>query len=322
LIASHGQWLYISRDSGSTWESILKLPVTLKTGLQSVSSITRRLFRQDIYHLVPIGDSIVVVFAFHCIYVLNLHTHEIVGQPTLIHGSRPLAVCRTPEGTLYYGEYCNNPKRYPIRILCSKDQGLSWEPIWEFSGVRHVHGVYYDPYENAIWVTTGDSDSESAIWISRDRFHSLDRMLEGSQQTRAIRLIFTSEHVYFGSDSPNSENYIYRLYRQTNKLEQLTQVGGPVFHGCKTASGLFFSTACEPSDVNLDLYAVVWHSHDGESWRPIRRYRKDILPFKLFQYGQVFFAEGQENTPGVWLTPFATRGSQQSRYIDEKELIE
>lgn len=321
LLASRGRRLYVSRDEGRTWWTLLRLPISLKGGLDGITPITRRLFRQDVYHIAPVDEQIVVVFAFRAIFVCNWYEGKVESGPTQICGSRPLAVCRAPHGTLYYGEYRGDRRRSPADIFGSDDQGRSWRSVYRLDGVRHVHGVYYDPFEDALWVTTGDTDAESAVWVSEDRFRSLRKVLGGNQQSRVIRLLFTPEHVYFGTDAPEVENHIYRLCRHTRHVEQLARVGGPVFHGCKTASGLFFSTACEPSNVNRRREAVVWYSREGESWRPILRYRKDLLPMRWFQYGQVFFVDGQEGLPGVWLTPFATQESQRSLYFDEQALL-
>jgi hypothetical protein len=196
--------------------------------------------------------------------------------------------------------------------------GRSWQSVYQFTGIRHVHGVYYDKYEDCIWTTTGDTNSESAIWVTRDQFANLQRITGGSQQCRAIRLLFTSDYIYFGSDAPEENNYIYRISRNTLETERLAAVGGPVYHGCQTNSGLFFSTACEPTRVGHERSAVVWHSRDGISWSVLARFKKDRLPM-LFQYGQVFFGEVTSSMPGVWISPFATEYSDRSLYFSDDE---
>lgn len=321
LLGSRGSTLYFSDDHGGSWLPLLKLPVSAMTRLQAMTHISRRFFRQDVYHLIPFDQNILIAFAFRAVYVCDFHSGAILSEPAPIRGSRPAAVCLAPDGVLYYGEYRDNPGRTPVHIFGSVDQGRSWNTVYCIENVRHVHGVYYDSYEDVFWVTTGDTNAESAIWVSDDRFRSLRKVLFGSQQTRAIRLVFTPEHIYFGSDAPDARNFLYRLHRSSYHLEQLVEVGGSVFHGCKTASGIFFSTACEPSSVNDERQTVVWYSADGESWRPIRSFKKDLLPMKLFQYGQVFFTEGMEHAPGVWLTPYSTSGSLRSIYLDESDLM-
>jgi hypothetical protein len=92
-------------------------------------------------------------------------------------------------------------------------------------------------------------------------------------------------------------------------------VEGSVFFGCKVGNHLFFSTACEPSRVNRSREVTVWTSKTGESWRRIVTIRKDLLPMKSFQYGQIMFPAGPGQAGHLWLTPFATLHDQLSRKI-------
>jgi len=314
LIAARRHRLFASADEGLTWREIMRLPLTGAMPAKSLTPLLQRLFRAHVYHIVPTADGTVVVFGFRCIYVCDLGCRAVV-RVVALHGSRPLAVCRVPDGRLYYGEYRGNEERRPMRVYGSEDGGRTWGEAYRFYGVRHVHGVYYDRYRDAVWVTTGDADDEAGIWVSYDNLRTLRRIVGGSQQARVIRLVFTEDHVYFGSDAPGEQNHIYRLLPESGRVERLAEVGGPVWHGCRTAGGLLFSTACEPSRVNRLRAAQVWYSVDGVAWRRVAEYTKDRWPMRLFQYGQVFFAEGDDDALGAWLSPFATRGHQVSRYV-------
>jgi hypothetical protein len=181
-----------------------------------------------------------------------------------------------------------------------------WRSVWFFEGVRHVHGVFQDPFTNAIWVTTGDSDEEAAIWRTDDCFSTLQCVVGGTQQFRAVHLLFTADYVYFGSDAPDEHNYIYRMDRAGTKVERLASVGGSVFYGCTVGDSLFFSTAVEPSNVNPCRYAEVWCSNDGVNWFKYVKFKKDFLSMKFFQYGQVFFPNCCGDETNFWCSPFAT----------------
>jgi hypothetical protein len=69
--------------------------------------------------------------------------------------------------------------------------------------------------------------------------------------------------------------------------------------------------------VNTERTATVWASADGTRWRRVARFHKDMLPMRLFQYGQVYLAGrlGSDSSI-VWVTPFATNGSCTSYRID------
>ncbi|MFT5171253.1 MAG: hypothetical protein ACI9BD_001025 [Candidatus Marinamargulisbacteria bacterium] len=217
-----------------------------------------------------------------------------------------MCVCQTPENQLFYGEYTSNPDRRAVLILGSFDKGRRWESVYSFSDVRHIHGVFYDRYTDTIWATTGDTDEESIIWQFDRRFNKPRKVLKGSQQTRAVQLLFSKDSVFFGSDSPLERNFLYRLSRSSGKVTPVQEVGGSIFYGCKVKDGLVFSTAVEPSDINTRQSSEVWYSETGDDWTLISSYPKDIWPVRFFQYGQVLFPSGENNTSELWYTPFST----------------
>src|SRR5699024_507476 len=134
-------------------------------------------------------------------------------------------------------------------------------------------------------------------------------MVEGSQQARAVDLLFTEEAVFYATDAPHDPNYIYRYDRETGQTEQLQQVGGPVFYGRKTGGRLFFSTVAEPSDINRTDAVELWRSgNEGDSWRKLKEFQKDIGHMKLFQYGQLKFPNGPGDGEYIWFTRYATKG--------------
>ena len=206
----------------------------------------------------------------------------------------------------------------PVHVWASRDRGATWEAIHRFSDVRHIHGVFADPYDEALWITTGDSDPAAGIWRTRDRFATVERVAGGSQQTRAVQLLFTRAHVYFGSDAPAGVNHIYRLRRADHAIERLQQVEGPVHYGCRAGGRLFFSTACEPPALPRTREVAVWSSAGGEQWRRVDAFRKNLWPARIFQHGHMLFPAGRSATDDVWLTPVAASGDQRSVKIGSR----
>lgn len=228
-----------------------------------------------------------------------------------IVGSRPLKIGSSND-LLCYGEYTANEQRKPVGIYASTDWGITWERVAEFHGVRHIHGVFADPYESGTWwVSTGDENEESGIWISTDELRTFQKVFGGSQMSRAVDLIVRRDAVFFGSDSPLVRNYIQRLDRRTMNIDQLVAVGSSVFHGLE-ASGMWFSTAVEPSAVNRARTCELWYSATGEDWSIVAGFSKDRLPMRLFQYGQIMLprdARSAGNLDGsIWVSPYATQG--------------
>ena len=305
---SHGRWLFKSSDAGITWQTWAKLPVKVWQSLSMRMRLPSRLLRQGVHHL-GMNDEQGVVLANRDSFGVEAGKVRSLGA---IQGSRPLSMCTSGTGDFFYGEYCSNPQRSPVHIWTLDQKRQKWRSVWRFDAIRHVHGVYYDPYQDTIWVTTGDLNHEAGIWRTDDHFATLRKVVGGSQQFRAVRLLFTKEHVYFGSDAPDEQNYIYRMDREGKKIEKLVSVGNSVFHGCKVGNHLFFSTAVEPSTINTNSYAEVWGSADGKNWYVFCRFKKDVWPMKYFQYGQVLFPDGPGDGQNLWFTPFATKHDQKT----------
>lgn len=319
LWGSRGPALLTSGDCGLTWRVEAIVPCGFRDRSLMRFDLSRRLLRWGVHHVLPLSDHL-VVFANRRIFSYQLRKRRWRAGHANLMGSRPLCICATPQGTVYYGEYCGNPQRRPVHVFASDDNGVSWRPVHAFKRVRHIHGVFYDPYEDCLWATTGDEDHEALILKSSDGFQTVDIMHGGSQQARAVQLIFTRDYVYFGSDAPSEPNHLYRLERRTGQVTALQRVGGSVFWGCRVGEWLFFSTAVEPSRVNQGKHAALWASRGGREWTVLARYQRDFLPLRLFQYAQVFLPQGPNDMGRLWYTPFATLTDRKLRSLVLEEL--
>lgn len=319
LVVSKKNRLFISFDNGDSWSTKITIPLSFVAYLKSSTEITSRLFRLKIDYVVWATQDHLVILGYGKIFTVDVK-RKCVCSVASVHGKRPLALCASPHG-IYYGEYRNNSERSPVQIWGSHNQGVTWESVYQFDDVRHIHGVFYDNYEDKIWITTGDSDSESSIWVTGNNFKNMTKVIGGSQQYRAVSLLFTKKYIFWGSDTPLEQNYIYRMARGNGYIERLQKVDSSIFWGCKVKDTLFFSTAVEPSDVNKCHYACIWGSSDGEKWKLIAQYKKDIWPKKLFQYGQILFPIGENNTDVLRFSPFATAGNMTKQEINLIDLF-
>jgi|SRR5690625_264424 len=305
-----------SEDHGITWRKFFQIPFhSMIDHLAFVHPWGYRLLRKGYHHInINTAGDIGLIY--------NKNTGIIQNRQLLSHnkipGSRPLS-WEVINDEFVFGEYRSNPERSPIGIFALHPEIGLYKKV-EMQGIRHIHGIYQDPYTRKVWISTGDDDHEAALYVTDPEFSRLEKVLYGSQQTRTIKLLFTDEYIYFGSDAPHEVNYLYRMNKSTYKTERLARVGSSVFHGTKVGDWLFFSTAVEPSKVNTTKYAEVWASPDGTSWKCILRFKKDFLPMKYFQYGQVFFPAGPGNGKDLWLSPFATQYSNYSFMLTMKEI--
>ncbi len=130
---------------------------------------------------------------------------------------------------------------------------------------------------------------------------------------RAVSLLFTKDYIYWGTDAPTRQNYIYRYSREDGQTEKLSAVDGTVYYSTILGNGIkLFATTTEGNsegkNPEWDKKAHIWASQDGTSWEDLVSWEKDIWPY-ILGYGCVFFASGEyeDNTNDVYFTPHALR---------------
>ena len=191
--------------------------------------------------------------------------------------------------------------------------------IYTFKNVRHIHGVHYDRFDNALWVTTGDRDNESTIWKMNSLIEEPVSIVTGSQQSRAVQLLFEKKNVYYGTDTPLEKNYVYSINRSTHKIKKIFYVHSSIFYGCSFNKMHYLASVCEPSDINDIKYSRVYKfnddSIDSRDGNVLIRIKKDIFPMKLFQYGQINFPYGSESGNFLYITPMSLVGDQKTYQI-------
>jgi hypothetical protein len=224
-------------------------------------------------------------------------------------GARPLNVVETPEGMLFFGQYGNNPARQEISLFASTDGGAHWDAAYTFSPgtVRHIHGVLYDPYRHGLLVLTGDLDGECGVYLTTDGFRNLEPLLRGTQKARAVSVIPIPQGWVIPGDTPLERNYI-TLLEVDGTLRPLAEIPGSSFSTCRTRNGLFVSTGVEPSTINREPYATIWASKDGLSWKCVHRAMKDRYAGRFFQYANLLFADGLEESDRLYATGVSLRG--------------
>ena len=216
----------------------------------------------------------------------------------LFCGLRPLHLAVTPSGQVYWGEYFDNPHREEVHIYGSDDDGQTWHVAHTFPAgtVRHVHNVVYDRWRDCVWILTGDEGDECRIIRASQDLKRLHTVVQGTQQWRAVAIVPTSEAVFFASDTPNEANHIYRI-DDDGSIHCLAPISSSAISGCRVGQTVFFSTMAEPGTVNCTTHADLYASFDGEEWKCLVRWQKDIWPMRLFQYGAVFLASDNNDTP-------------------------
>jgi hypothetical protein len=226
----------------------------------------------------------------------------------ILRGTRPLHIASTRDGHLYWGEYFDNQQRDEVHIYASTDNGASWNVTYTFpkGAIRHVHNIVYDEWENCLWVLTGDNGSECRVLKASCDFRTVDVIISGNQQVRAVAFVPTRDALFFSSDTPFEANHIYRMDRRGN-LEKLANISSSSIYGCSVGNAIFFSTMIEPTEVNRDHNVRLYGSVDSGSWHSLLAWRKDMWPKSLFQFGNVLLPNGLNTSRVLALTTVAVK---------------
>jgi hypothetical protein len=334
-LAWHGDILYGSRgyellrtkvadpSANLSWESVASFHPSLRARLLGTSRLTARLFRDGFHALAVLPSGALVAAVPGAIITLRPGETEFVRTHTITRGTRPLHITAVPAGTVFWGEYFDNPSRDEVHIYASTDDGLTWSVAYTFlkGAIRHVHNIVHDPWENCLWVLTGDNGDECRILCASCDFSRVEAVLQGNQQARAVALVPTASGLYFSTDTPLELNDIYRLGRRgedrqgddrqgenrDGSLSRLSAISSSSIYGCRVGSQVFFSTMVEPSEVNRDPHVRIYGGRESgeQNWRPLLAWRKDGWPMGLFQYGNAFLPDGVNTTPYLAVTTVA-----------------
>lgn len=296
-IVSKGYKLYKYYPAKNTKQYFAKVNGRI-IGLLSLFSLTRRLFRAEIRALYHFKNNVWMCIGRKAIFKLNPKTHTFEKCCTIEKGTRPLNLCQSSNGIIYYGEYCFNPNKNEMRIFQTKDNGDTWNVVFTFKNgeVNHIHGIFQDPFTNKLWVATGDDDDACVFGYTEDNFKTFVRAYEKSQQYRICVPLFTKDKIIFATDSQYEQNYIRVIDRNSGECSNIQAIQGSGIYAVQVGEHMMISTTVEPSDVNVDQSAHLWYSVGGDKWEEIASYKKDVLPKTYFQFGSITFPQ-YETTP-------------------------
>jgi hypothetical protein len=318
VLAWSGDELYASRGyellrasiqdplTNLAWQSVGSFRPGWRRRFSVMNRLTARLFRDGFHALTTHSSGSLIAAVPGAIITLRHNESEFLRTHTITRGTRPLHITTVPGGAAYWGEYFDNPTREEVHIYASTDAGTTWNVAYTFpkGAIRHVHNIVHDPWQNCLWMLTGDYGDECRILRTSCDFKSVDTVLQGNQQARAVALVPTEDGLYFSSDTPLEANYIYRLDRQ-GALSQLAPISSSSIYGCSVGDQIFFSTMVEPSEVNRDREVRIYNGNLSTGWQPMLSWPKDRWPMSLFQYGNAFLPDGSNTTKFLAVTTVA-----------------
>lgn len=198
-----------------------------------------------------ISDSQIILARRGHIWKVDLKTGRLSKEFTFPQGmSGPIylvsirGVTGFPDG-IYCGTYVGFHQ--PVRIWHRSVEGV-WSEVFEFPDgeVLHIHNIVPDPTKHRILILTGDRDDESAIWEATDFFAVVRPLLKGSQQYRACVAFPVDDHIFYATDTPLEQNYIYDFDERSGRVTIVRQMPGPVIYGTTIDQTVFRTMRWRP----------------------------------------------------------------------------
>ena len=298
------------------WVDVAEFRPKLSRRLASSNRLTARLFRSGFHALSVLDSGRLVGIVDRAVVVAEPPDNRFRVTFEVQRGTRPLTLAVAPDDHLFWGEYFANPGRDAVHVYGSMDRGETWDIVHTFpeKSVKHVHAVSWDPFERCFWVLTGDYEEECKILRADGDWSVVETVMSGDQQARAATCLPTQEGLYFATDTPLDQNYVYRLDR-SGQVDRVAPLDGSSLQSCRVGPNLFFTTAVEPSSRNLSQQSTLVGSGDGGTWSDLVRWTKDRLPAGLFQFGNIFLPTGNNETGLLAATGMAVRREDLTTHV-------
>jgi hypothetical protein len=315
ILTCHFGGIYLlDADNGKT-EFICKLPIGGLKRLGSRSRLLERLFRLEVKATIAITETQLLLSFRGSIYRIDLVAKSIVKEHTYRSGmNNPLLFTRIEgvagfDDCIAYGEYTLNPHRKNSSAIYVRNLlSAEWKKVFEFppGTVRHIHGIVPDTVRNCVYILTGDLDIESGIWESRDNFKTVKPVMKGAQKYRTGFWYPVNDGYLYPTDTATEQNYIYFATQDKNgswQIKSIADIDGSCISALDTDDKIYISTTVEADEsvtgwkswlnykkgagIKSDYAQLLEVDKQNLSVKKIAQFKKDVLPYKLFQYGSI-----------------------------------
>lgn len=315
LVLGKANKLYRMGDSGNI-ELLASLPETLLKRILSRSGFAFRLGRMGF------GAGAYFQGFYFFSYGAKIYSY-CLEQSVLKHefsfrvGRGPLSFTVIEgvtgfEDGIYFGEYFGNRGREPVYIY-KRDAEGGWKPLYAFARgeINHIHSIVPDRTRGCVWVLAGDFGHSASIWMVKNDFTEVLPILRGDQAYRACVAFPLQDGLLYATDTQITHNSI-RLLKCHDGVwvsEHIFDLNGSCIYGCELKDYYVFSTATEPADKKTNFIFSLLDRRPGPgiiknksdvlvvrkadlSCSFLFSKKKDILPYRLFQFGAILFPHG------------------------------
>lgn len=327
LVFNKGQFKLLSLHNYES-KLITELDVGVPYKYLFKSRLLSRLLRLDPRGAIKIDNENVLIPLKGKIYHLNIKKAEVKEMHTFREEmSAPLSMTKTEKISgikekILYGEYFSNPEKKEVGIWGMRNEAEEWREVYKFKKgqIEHIHAIIPDPYQNIFWILTGDHGDAAGIWFTEDGFKTVNKYLTGKQTYRSCVAFPTRDGLLYATDTPLEDNYIY-LLQPDKKLQKIYSLEGSTIYGGEVQNEYIFSTTVEgqpdigKGKLSLLSYMLSYQRGKGikswyseivignykEGFKRIGKFKKDLWPMNLMQFGTIMFPSGENKTNKIIL---------------------
>lgn len=287
-----------------------------------------RILRIEPRCIAYIDDDLMLVSMRHKLFVVSQKN----GLKDIIESragfSHPLTLCSLKSfgrKEIYWGDYGQNEKKEEINIYRYTETG-DVRKCYTFPAgeIKHIHNILYDPWRTRFFIFTGDFGEKVGIYEATTDFKAVKPIVLSNEQYRAVQGKVLKKGLLWATDAVMADNHVYFYDFDKKEIKIIVDLNGSVINGLITKEGLLLSTTVEPYpsspsriksllDYRLgegiksrEVYVI--YVFDDLKVNILKKFKKDIFPMRLCQYGQVFFPYYDEPpTDEVIITPVAVK---------------
>lgn len=332
ITCHYGKIYSLDIESGKS-EYIAALPIAKWKRVLSRFRVFERLLRIEAKTAAYLDEESIVV-SCGGVWNVNLKNGKTVKEFTYRNGmSSPTRMSRIEgidgfDDCIAYGEYILNPQRNkPAAVFTRKLDSADWEMAYEFpaGAVRHIHSVVPSAENKCVYILTGDLDNESGIWVAKDNFKTVYPLVHGLQKYRTVALVEGDKGFLYATDTALEQNYIYFMSQSENDewdSEAVTDIDGSCISASCAGENALFSTTVEADEsirgwrswinmkkgagIKSDYAQLISVDKNTLEFKKITQFKKDMLPYKLFQYGHFKIFDAPQKK-AVLLYPVAVK---------------
>lgn len=306
-------YLYIYDNLEKKWEKRKKFLNNLFDMLCSKIRFLERTLRLDPRTATVVSNNQILISGRRKIWNFNIDTLKLSEEHSFREGMNNIlsfcnAINSEHENIILYGEYWPNKFKEQVNIY-KRNEGR-WEIVYTFpkKSIKHVHQIVYDQIKNRFMIATGDSSQETGIFEASSDFKNVKPLAKGDQKFRTCFLTLKDNTIYYPTDSPTRNNYIFSLCG--NQLTSLYAIPGPCVFAKKISEHVFIistSVECDPKTNLLkgilfnrlscgiqDRYShIIIYDIRGKIYE-IGRYKKDFWSLILL-FGNIMFPDIDDN---------------------------